>query len=98
MLSEAEQAQETIETIPCGIRFGMTKDEINSHLEKLSLNPDSTNVSKKDDFYYYTFKFPTGYYKALILPALPMNGKYIMFHLYLEIAWFLCQNQEMKVY
>lgn len=25
MLSEAEQAQETIETIPCGIRFGMTK-------------------------------------------------------------------------
>ena len=75
MLSEAEQAQETIETIPCGIRFGMTKDEINSHLEKLSLNPDSTNVSKKDDFYYYTFKFPTGYYKALILPALPMNGK-----------------------
>lgn len=47
MLSEAEQAQETIETIPCGIRFGMTKDEINSHLEKLSLNPDSTNVSKR---------------------------------------------------
>ena len=75
LFRDAEQAEEIIETIPCGIKFGMTKDEINDYLEKLSFNSDSTNVRKKDYFYYYTFKFPTGYYKALILPALPVNGK-----------------------
>lgn len=75
LFSEAEQSEQTIETIPCGIKFGMAKDEINSLLEKLSLNPDSTNVSRKDDFYYYTFKLPTGNYEAMILPALPVNDK-----------------------
>lgn len=75
IFSEAEQAEEKIETILCGIKFGMTKDEINSHLEKLSFNPDSTNVRKKDDFYYYTFKLPTGNYEAMILPSLPINDK-----------------------
>lgn len=75
LFSEAEQAEQTIETIPCGIKFGMTKDEINVHLEKLSINSDSTNVRKKDDFYYYTFNLPTGNYEALILPALPANNE-----------------------
>lgn len=75
LFSEAEQAEQTIETIPCAIKFGMTKDEINNHLEKLSLNSDSTNVRKKDEFYYYTFNLPTGNYEAMILPLLPVNNE-----------------------
>ena len=66
VLRSAELCEQIENEIPCGLKFGMTHEEMDSCLDRLSKDPNN-GIHKVGSYYHYMFKANNNKYECMIL-------------------------------